>query len=503
MTRTITFLAMLGTMAFIPAAHALVTGPSTVALSGTPSPTGGNYASFSTPVLNAAGQVAFRATLSSSPSLGIFAGEVGSLQTVAVRGGLAPGGGTYTDLNSPFAMNSLGQVAYYASANSTSSIFAGAPGSVQLVARQLGAAPGGGSYSNLNGVGRSPVLNNAGQIAFYATLSGSSAGEGVFMGLPGAIQPVARAGDPTSLGGIFGGFLSPVLNGAGQMALIASVSNGGSSVPGVFFGASGSLQPVALTGMAAPAGGNYKSFASFPGINSAGQVVFLSFVDGGPFLEGIFAGGLGAVQLVALKGAPAPSGGNYDTLHTPLINSSGMVTFVSSLNGGSSSLGLFEGSPGAIQTVALAGDSAPGGAVFGDFNIVAEAINGPGQLAFLASLSGPGVDTTNDMGLYAGMPGHLSKIVREGEMIDVDPSAGVDNRTITSIGFLGGSGGQDGHGPYLNDAGLLVYQLSFTDGSSGIFTSQIVAVPEPAALLQLAVIALALFSGKRMTQFKA
>jgi hypothetical protein len=244
--------------------------------------------------------------------------------------------------------------------------------------------------------------------------------------------------------------------------------------------------------MAAPDGGTYSSFASSPGVNSAGQIVFLSFLNGTSLPEGIYAGGVGSIQTIALKGSPAPSGGVYSTLFTPLINSSGVVTFGSSLNGGTSSIGLFEGSPGAIQTVALAGDSAPGGAFFSDFNIH-DVINGPGQLAFLANLSGPGVDATNDMGLYAGMPGSLAKIVREGDLIDVDPGAGVDNRTIKSIGLPGGAGGQDGHGPYLNDAGLLVYQLSFTDGSSGIFTSSI-AVPEPSAVLQFAVVALMLSS---------
>jgi hypothetical protein len=37
----------------------------------------------------------------------------------------------------------------------------------------------------------------------------------------------------------------------------------------------------------------------------------------------------------------------------------------------------------------------------------------------------------------------------------------------------------------LNDVGLLVYRLSFTDGTSGIFTSH-VPVPEPASIVLLA-----------------
>src|SRR5262249_52880132 len=162
--------------------------------------------------------------------------------------------------------------------------------------------------------------------------------------------------------------------------------------------------------------------------------------------------GVGALKAVALQGSPAPSGGNYYILNTPLINSFGVVTFRALLEDGTSSIGLFEGAPGAIQTVALAGDAAPDGDSFSDF-MVHLAINGSGQLAFFANLTGPGVDTTNDIGLYGGVPGNLVKIVREGDVIDVDMDVGVDNRTVTrisSIGAVGGSGGQDGHGLFLN-----------------------------------------------------
>ncbi|HEX3602015.1 MAG TPA: choice-of-anchor tandem repeat NxxGxxAF-containing protein, partial [Lacipirellulaceae bacterium] len=360
-----------------------------VALSGVPSPAGGNYTGFGTPVLNAAGEVAFYATLSTSSATGIFAGNVGSLQTVALRTSAAPGGGTYTTLNSPFAMNSLGQVAFDATTSGGAGIFAGAPGSVQSVARIGAVAPGGSTYRTFNGF-RSPVLNDAGQVAFYADLGdGTSTNNGVFVGAPGAVQLVAKTGTSASIGGTFSGFLSPVLNGAGQIAVIAGVTNGGSPTGGLFLSVSGSLQPIALDGTAAPAGGNYHSVASFPGINSAGQVVFISFLNGGSSTEGIFSGGLGSVRTVALRGDPAPSGGVYDTFFTPLINSSGMSTFRAETMDQSFKLGLFEGAPGAVQTVALSGDSAPGGAIFSDFTIH-NAINGSGLLVFGANLSGPG-----------------------------------------------------------------------------------------------------------------
>ena len=112
-------------------------------------------------------------------------------------------------------------------------------------------------------------------------------------------------------------------------------------------------------------------------------------------------------------------------------------------------------------------------------------LNGAGLVAFLSDLDA----SVNAQGLFAGMPGNLSAIVVTGDVIDVDPGPGVDNRTVNSIN-IGVSGGQDGRGMTFNDDGLIVYQLAFTDGSVEVFTS-VVAVPEPGSLLLVATAGLA------------
>jgi hypothetical protein len=108
-------------------------------------------------------------------------------------------------------------------------------------------------------------------------------------------------------------------------------------------------------------------------------------------------------------------------------------------------------------------------------------LNEVGQVAFVADLTGPGVTSDNNTALYAGLPGQLVEVVREGNVIDVDPGIGVSNRTVNSVDFLLTSGAENGRGIAFNDNGLLVYRLGFTDGSRGIFTSQI--VPEPSIIL--------------------
>jgi len=71
-------------------------------------------------------------------------------------------------------------------------------------------------------------------------------------------------------------------------------------------------------------------------------------------------------------------------------------------------------------------------------------------------------------------------VVLKGQLFDVDPTDGVDLREIEEIHFEGGSGGQDGRRMAFNDRNTLLFQLYFTDGSSGIFTT---TVPEPSTLL--------------------
>ena len=66
-------------------------------------------------------------------------------------------------------------------------------------------------------------------------------------------------------------------------------------------------------------------------------------------------------------------------------------------------------------------------------------------------------------------------------MINVAQSPLVDTRTVNTFTLLVGGGGQDGKGVDLNDSGMLIYRLGFTDGSSGVFES-VFPVPEPASL---------------------
>src|SRR5262249_51206211 len=157
-----------------------------------------------------------------------------------------------------------------------------------------------------------------GVVAFQVGLTGGTSGSGLFIGTPGSVQAIALQGTAAPGGGGNYSFLTNsrrlVLNASGQVAYYAELT-GGASTTGTLVGTPGPIQAVALQRTPAPAGGNY-SFLGVPSLNNAGQVAFASFLTGGPSTQGIFAGTVGSIQAVALQGAAAPAGGNYSTLNS-------------------------------------------------------------------------------------------------------------------------------------------------------------------------------------------
>jgi hypothetical protein len=112
--------------------------------------------------------------------------------------------------------------------------------------------------------------------------------------------------------------------------------------------------------------------------------------------------------------------------------------------------------------------------------------NDLGQLAFRATLMSGigGVDLSNNEGIWAtDVNGVLKMIVRTGDMIDVDPGPSIDLRTIRLLSFDDNSGNEDGHSSGFNDKGQIAFLAHFTDRTSAVIVSNVVAVPEPASLI--------------------
>jgi len=200
------------------------------------------------------------------------------------------------------------------------------------------------------------------------------------------------------------------------------------------------------------------------------------------------------LALVARTGDAAPKTGAFFAglgITTPILNDAGQTAFAGRLTGTevgfNNDTGIWsEGGGAGLDLVALEGNTAPetGGAIFGDFDTSTPVLNGAGQTAFFGRLTGTGIDGDNDRGVWAEDPsGVLKLIARTGDMLDVDDGLGTDFREISGLSFAGNTGNGDGRPSGFNNLGQLAFLTTFTDGTSGIFVSNLVAIPEPSTLL--------------------
>ncbi len=387
-------------------------------------------------------------------SLGLAgAAEAATLRIIALTGQEAPGtgGALFSDFDDERpALNDSGEVAFYAelegpgvtAANDVGIFTSGA-----LVARTGDPAPGvgGAVYESF---GNEPALNNAGETAFRARLTGPGVtpdnNTGVFTS--GAL--VARDGDaaPGIGGAVYSQGVSPFfgrpsLNDVGQVAFTAVFDGPGVTLDnrrGII--ASGAL--VERTGNVAPGtGGAEFLFLGSPTLTSAGETVFYGTVSSGPGMgtQGIFSES--GVLVQQGDAVPGLGGAVFTAFSTerPALNDAGELAFVGLFEGpgvtDETNIGLF--ASGAL--VARRGDPAPGagGATFFPRLIEPVGLNNAGDLAFQGRLEGAGITDANNDALFAWRGGVLEMILREGDLLDI---GGGELRPILSFEFGGQSG---------------------------------------------------------------
>ena len=470
----------------------------------------GYHRSHHLPVLNNKGQVAFFGRLGgsevdSSNRMGLWSEGSGSLALVAREGDRAPGTqiffSTFRSSLAP-ALNDLGQTTFSAdlTGSETSSwnggVWSEGSGSLALVAREGNQAPGTGeSFASFS----SPsFLNNAGQTAFFgATVEGN---QGVWSEGSGSLALVARNGDEApGTDQKFSFVYLPAFNDAGQTAFWGAYTDPESNRRnkfGVWSEGSGSLALVANEGGMAPGtSGKFTDLdGSIPLLNNSGQTAFRatftdpdSSVGGG---SGIWSEGSGSLALVAGTGDAAPgTSASFRSFFYPDFNDSGQTAFLATLSGPEVSAGndwgIWSEGNGSLAMVVREGDSAPG--TNGEFSFFDNlAFNGAGQTAILARFTGTGTEA-GGTGIWAQDPsGELRLIIRTGAEMDVDEGPGTDFRTVKKLSFGLTRSGPPFYRPNIfNDRGQLAFSASFTDGTSGIFVSNLVAIPEPTGAMLL------------------
>lgn len=353
-------------------------------------------------------------------------------------------------------------------------------------------------------------LDSTGRAAFIGILAGPSINESNNLGIwrengGSSLKLVVREGNSapgTPEGTTFGKLHGGISHANGSTAFIATVAGPSYLGSGIWReNKHYQLQNVVLLGD--PAAGTsegiyYKQFSALTK-NSRGEIAFLGRLGGlGTYStndRGVWSesGDLG-IALVARSGEQAehlPSGVYYERFYGLAKNASGKTVFSSILTGHDvierNNRGIWSHDrSGEITLIARTGESAPDtplGANFGSLSNIS--LNARGQVAFSARLIGPGIDIWNDTGIWAQTPnGTLRLIAREGMQLDVsDDPAIEDLRIVREISTLPTSANENLSSSAFNDRGEFAFRASFLDGTSGIFVSRVVAVPEPAAVL--------------------
>jgi hypothetical protein len=379
---------------------------------------------------NSQGRLTFLAGLigtigGTNMNVGVFLGSPGSVAQIARSGQPVPdGGGVFSTFSIP-VVNDNGVVAFQSSILSSSGrqncltgIFFGRGTALTQIAKSGQSAPNGaGIFSGFS----TPVINNKEQVAFVGYLSGSTQGllnSALYRVDDATLIELARVGQPAPDGnGRFLSFGMPALNDQGQVAfqaLLTETKGGQRDTHGVFLATDGGLRQLARSGQPASDGNGTIFDFSFPLLNNAGQVVvvatFTGTRGGGSDDTAIFLYTEDKeLKQIARAGSRAPDGnGRIAAVGRPWINRQGQVafqaTFIESREGANDNSGIFLDDGDTLVEIVRAGQPAPDGN--GKFSGVGYFfMNDAGQIAFYGTLRGTSRDEYDYTGIYIWSPG--------------------------------------------------------------------------------------------------
>lgn len=323
------------------------------------------------------------------------------------------------------SLNGPGIVYSGAGTNSTA-IYWGTPDTLLVLAQRGDLAPSGGS--TLNSVfssvsNQASALSGSGVAVFKSALTGGDVNGGDndnawIMGTPGNLHFLLREGDTLLNGDVAIGALgfNAAINDAGMVVHDETLSTTLGNAP-------------------ATAADDKVILISFPG---PVHHILMREGDAAP-------GTAGAIY----SGSPTMAQGFTRT---------GQAAFTTSLSGGDTVVGqndtaLYAGGIGNVQLVVRRGDTVTGMATGETLNTITSGIafTDNAGVAFIGFIAGPNVTSDNDAAVFAGTPGNLRIIVREG-----DAAPGVLGGVI---GSTSGGGLVNGTGtPKMNERGQIVFQ---------------------------------------------
>lgn len=417
-------------------------------------------------------------------------------RVVAQKGVQAPGmpeGVNFLGFSNP-RINDAGEVVFRASltgpgvtTSNDSTLWSESGDGLHLLAREGTAAPGAGTGVNFGDFSDRPDMSDTGTTFFQTILTGNvdtTNNDSIWSDSGSGAQLIAREGlaaPGVGDGVTFTAFGVPIVGRSGEVMFTASLAGPGidaTNGSAIWSSAGGSLHPVVRLGSAAPGtapGTTFASFADFTSaIDSAGQVGFIAQVTG-PGVDSSNDRGLwqeqgGSLTLLAREGAPAP--GTEEGTVFSIINSPNVTNFagrgrlpIRALLSGpnvttSNDEGIWSQSGGALHLVWREGSPVPGVEPGVTFSFPLSRLlefDDSGELTLLAGLTGPGVTTSNDGGIWSTAGGTLHLIAREGMAAPGTTSGS----KFSSFGEYGD--------PVISDAGHVAFYGKVTGGSPGMW----------------------------------
>ncbi len=262
------------------------------------------------------------------------------------------------------------------------------------------------------------------------------------------------------------------------------VASQGLFIDGIWSNRSGSLAPVVLEGGTAPGLGPGETL--FPGIpfaNRNGQIAFGALIQGGAGGWGLWISDAGGSPALAYRLPAVDPPFSFSGTHTFLADN-GVFYMITHRNvAGGSRQAILAIGPSGWREVAHVGArvaNLPAGVVYQLFDQLL--VNANGQVAFRATIAGPGVTSTNNKVLVAhGADGAFHLVARTGDSIEVAPGV---VRTLFGLLIPQDVAGGPGVARGFSDTGSLVW-VAQTGGISSAILITNAGVPPPVELVGL------------------
>jgi hypothetical protein len=322
----------------------------------------------------------------------------------------------------------------------------------QVVAKRGQAVGPGGTFDTI----QQASLNNAGNVAFLATLKGGSSPMGWFLGA-GDADPVkiAMEGESAPAGGKFGlaGRTSPaVINTSGQVLFLADLLD--LNAAGLFSWTSGDgVTVVVSTKDSLPDGANTVLRAELSSTSDTESLVRVSKAGGqATFYAKRLETGESGIRKIVADFDQVPKLGTVVGPESFAMNNKGEVVFTAALLGaGSYPLGgiLASFPDGGLKRAVLTGDGVEGEGTITSFG--ASQLNNQSQVAFFADTT-VGTSASQAIFLASLEPPSLQKIARMGDgFLNLDSRLALNDGG--QVAFMGTNSNINRKGIFIGSAG--------------------------------------------------